>query len=282
MSYQYFGSTDTTNVRQAAIAQLVLAQMIESTRIAPTVTDYSFLAQKGNKSVSIPRGSDLTVGAKSEDTALNAQHFTYGADAIDLAQRGLIVDIDDIARVQSTFDIEMDLISRMAVAMSNDLDATIYAQLKLASTTTPTHVVKYTDTSNNDLEIKDIVNSAYLMNVQKIPSTDRYMLINPLQYSYLQNIDTFVEAHRLGSTDSIQNGFLGKIFGFNVILNTVGASDNYTLFYHKSACAYAIQDGVNFEEERYIKTFSNIKAANYIVGAKVMDSGKRVVRVEPT
>jgi N4-gp56 family major capsid protein len=282
MSNEFFGATDTTNIRQAAIAALVQKQLVESARLAPTVTDYSMLANPGEKSVSVPRGLNLSATSKSEDTATLGSHFTYGVDTIDLAQKYVRVNIDDIARIQSKPDIQLDLVSRMGVALADDLDSVIYAQLKLASSTSPTHIVKYEDTSNNDIEVKDIVEAQKLLNIQKVPQSDRYMLINPLQMSYVMNIDTFVEAHRLGSDQAIKEGVLGKLFGFYVVLNNVSSSDNYTLFYHKSACGFAIQDGVKFEQERNLDHLANVLVASYIVGSKVLDSGKRVVRKEPT
>ena len=282
MSNQYFGETDTANVRQATIAALVQEQLREASRLAPTVTDYSALATKGSQSVAIPRGSDLTVGAKSEDTLLNGQHFTYGADTIALAQRAALVNVDDIARIQSSFDIELDLISRMGVALADDLDTVIYTELRKANASPLSHIVKYTDTGNNDVEIKDITTASKLLTIQKVPFMDRYMLIGPTQMDYVMNISSFVEAHRLGSPEAIRNGVIGRLYGFNVVLSNVPETNNEILFYHKSAAAFAIQDGVKFEEDRDLRALSNVKAASYIVGAKILDNGYRVVRVEPT
>ncbi len=282
MSNNFFGATDTANIRQALIASLIQEQLKESSRLAPTVTDYSFLAVPGNKSVSIPRGSDLSVTAKSEDTATLGSHFTYGVDALELAQRYVRVNVDDIARIQSMPDIEADLASRMGVALADDLDTLIYTQLKLASASAPDHKIVYTDTANDDIEVKDIVEASKLLNKQKVPMAGRFMLINPTQLAYLMNIDTFVEAHRLGSNEAIRNGFVGRIMGYDVVLSNVGETDGVTIFYHKSAVAMAIQDGIKFEEDRSLDYLSNIKVASYIVGAKILDAGKRNVLIEKT
>jgi hypothetical protein len=282
MANQFFGATDTAAIRMDLIAALIQEQLKESSRLAPTVSDFSAYAIKGAKTVAIPRGLNLSVTAKSEDTATEGAHFTYAADEIALAQRYVRVNVDDIARIQSMPDVEADLAARMGVALADDLDSILYAQLKLASASTPTHIIKYTDTGNNDIEVKDITNAHKLLNIQKVPMDNRYMLVSPTQLSYLLNIDTFVEAHRLGSVEAIRNGFVGRIMGFDVVLSNVAESDNVTLFYHKSAVGMAIQDGVKFEEDRNLDYLANVKVASYILGAKVLDLGKRNIMVEPT
>ena len=43
-------------------------------------------------------------------------------------------------------------------------------------------------------------------------------IIGTVVLNDLQNIDTFVEADKLGSTEMIQRGFVGRLYGMNVIL----------------------------------------------------------------
>lgn len=283
MAHEYFGETDVANVQMTLIANLVQEQLVESVRLAPTVLDYSALAVPGLEAVNIPRGSDLSAAAKSEDTAINVSHFTYAADSLTLGQRYVAVDVDDIARVQSNIPIMQDLISRMGVALADDLDTLIYTQLKNCSSASPDHLVDYTDGTNNDIEVADITNARKLLNIQKVPQMDRFMLIPPTQENYLLNIDSFVEADKYGSREALMNGEIGRLFGFKVIMSNVAESDNYCVFYHKSHACYAIQEGVKFERDRVLTSLSDLNVASYIVGAKVLDigttGGKRGVRV---
>ena len=54
----------------------------------------------------------------------------------------------------------------------------------------------------------------YLEDADFVPTT---LLIGPEFANDLRNIDTFVEADKLGSTEMRMNGFIGKIFGMDVI-----------------------------------------------------------------
>ena len=44
----------------------------------------------------------------------------------------------------------------------------------------------------------------------------------------LRNIDTFVEANKVGNTDMLQRGFLGTIYGLNVIKFSTNAAPSAT------------------------------------------------------
>lgn len=280
MSYEYMGVTDTANIMQAAIASMIQDQLVEAQRLPATVMDLSSLAVPGVKSVAVPRGSNLTAAAKSEGTEFNAQHFTYAADNLLLSSHYVVpVDVEDIAQIQSAPAIMADLTSRIGVALADAIDASIYAQLKLCSSTAPDHIVAYLDTVNKDLEIQDIVNAHKLLGIQKVPRSDRYLLIGPSQEANLLKIDTFVEAHKYGSRESLLNGEIGRVYGFSVIVSNAAESDSSAIFYHKTHCAFASQMA-KFEKNRNPKNLSDILAGQVLYGAKVMGGGLRGVLVE--
>lgn len=279
-----FGETDVANIQNDLIAAQVQSHLVELTRLLPTVTDYSALATPGNQSVAIPSGSDLSAAVKAEGVDVTAGEFTYGADAISLAQYACAVEVEDIARVQSSIAIEQDLSGRMAVALADQIDTLIYTQLQAASASAPDHQKQYNDTTNEDLEVIDIVNANAAMNVQKIPRADRFMLVAPYQEANMLQIDSFVEADKYGSRESLLDGEIGRVFGFKVIVSNVEniTADKYSIFYHKSAIGWAFQEGVKVERDRNLLGLSNRLIASFMGGCKVLDSGKRQYRLEET
>lgn len=66
-----------------------------------------------------------------------------------------------------------------------------------------------------ELALSDIVEARRKVNQEDF-SADT-IVMNPKQVAELQLIDTFTEADKIGTTETIRNGFVGKIFGLNVI-----------------------------------------------------------------
>ena len=248
MAYEYFGVTDIANVSAELISSLVQEQLVEYLRLAPTVSDYSAMAMPGYKQIAIPRGSDLSAAAKGEGTEFEAQHFTYATDDLALDKHYVVpVDVEDIAQIQSRVPLMQDLVARMAVALADQIDSDIYDALKTCSTAAPDHVIQYNDAVNEDLELVDITECRKLLNIQKVPQMDRYLLICPSQEKNMLGISNFIKANEYGAREALLNGEIGRVFGFTVIMSNVCESDNYTLAYHKSHVAYAQQMGVKIE-----------------------------------
>ena len=82
--------------------------------------------------------------------------------------------------------------------------------------------------AGTEVAIADIVGMAKLVRDNDyIPDT---LVIHPEQLAELQQIDTFVEADKVGNRETFTNGMVGKIFGMKVITtSTVGASTAYLL-----------------------------------------------------
>lgn len=79
-------------------------------------------------------------------------------------------------------------------------------------------------TSGTEIDVVDIVNAI------RLPKTDDYypnvMLIHPTQEAELNQIDTFVEADKVGSRVTFEKGFCGRIYGLDVIVSS-SCTENY-------------------------------------------------------
>lgn len=286
MAYEYIGTTDVAAVGQALIASMVQEQLVEEMRLPPTIQDFSSLVEPGSKSIAIPNGSALSATAKAEGTEVVASHFTYGVNTLTLSSHYYVAqDIEDYAVWQSKIALVQDLVMRQGNALADQVDTLVYDQIKLCSSSGPDHLIDYTDGSNNDLQVDDFAAVAKLLAVQKVPNRDRFLLIPPTQLANLLKIDTFVEADKFGSRESLLNGFFGRLYGFDVILSNVAESDNYSIFYHKTAAGIAFQSPVKVEINRNPKNLSNIVISHFNCGCSYLDTGtsgtKRGVRVYP-
>lgn len=260
---------------------MVQDELQEAMRLPATMVDYSSLVEPGSVSVSIPRLAHGVALTKSEGTEVVSANLAMAADAISFTHKYVSYDVEDIAKLQSKVALMSALTGRIGVALADAIDTLCYDQIKLGSASAPDHLIDYTDGTNNDLQVEDFSAVVKLLEIQKVAKSERFLLIPPTQLANLLKIDTFVEADKFGSRESLLNGFFGRLFGFDVLVSNVAESDNYSIFYHKTHAAGAFQSPVKMEINRNPKNISDIMIGHVLFGAKVLDAGVRGVRVYP-
>ena len=80
----------------------------------------------------------------------------------------------------------------------------------------------------------------------------------------LRNVDTFVEANKVGNTEMLQRGFLGTIYGMNVIKASTNAGMTAT-----SSYIYDKNHAVMMAEKRPV-TIENFNLPTYDMSAAVV------------
>lgn len=268
------GNTDVDATRRALVASVVQETLKQKSLLLGTVTDYSQFAVKGAKSVDVPRRAQFAAADKVEDTDLTGQAMIFAADTISLAkQKAIYAEIEKIANVQSNVNVQAEVLKEMAAELALQIDKDIYTELKLASAAAPDHRVAF---AGSTLAQEDILGARKLLNIQSVPMDNRYLLITPTHEAEMLAIADFVRADAYGNASGLQNGELGRIYGFTVIMSNV-AQDLNCVAYHKSAVGFATQMMPTFE------TMSNLKGVKDefllwdLYGCKVLDSGKRQV-----
>jgi N4-gp56 family major capsid protein len=276
------GVTETSATGVDLVAAMVQKQLIAKAKLMFTVMDESSRATKGAKSVSFPRTGDLTPVAKTENTASESIALTYAADQLALDQHyQAYVRLEDIADAQSVLNVESDILERASAGMAKVMDTKIYTVLKAgASASAPDHIIDHYGSSGAITRTK-ILQARKLLDDQNVPDEDRFLVVNPAQEAELLDIDGFVDADKYGSTAAKLNGEIGRLFGFTVIKTTV-CEDNVSLYYHRSACAFARQIEPKWEQGRDLSRLANEYSLSALYGAKVLDSGKRNVTANAT
>lgn len=235
--------------------------------------DYSASVPAGSKSVYIPRRGQFTAADKVEDTDLTAQAFTFTQDQLSLSHKAILSEMELIADLQSAVNVEAEIIKESALELAKAMDDLLLVQLKLVSTSAPDHLLDYSNTPTDTLQVGDIVNARNLLNKQYIPMSDRFMVISPDQEAAVLQLANFIQAERYGSAQPIQNGEVGMIFGFKVIVHpSLSAAD--ALFYHKMHCAFAVQLAPSFEKMMNLPGVKNQYLLHTVAGAKVLQAGK--------
>ena len=100
------GKTEVTATIEARISAMIQAQLIESSKLIPTVMNMP--AEDGIDRISMPRTGNFTVDDKAENTAVTPQVLTYAVDTLLLDKYKVIqFFLEDNARVQAKPDMRM-------------------------------------------------------------------------------------------------------------------------------------------------------------------------------
>lgn len=273
------GITDAGSTRQALVSSIVQEVLAEKAQLLPLVTDYSASAVPGAASLGIPRRDLFAAAEVSEDASLTGQAMTFSVDTISFAHYAVRAEISDMARVQSSVDIPSEVVKEIGEAMARQADALILAQLKLASSSAPDHLINFTDSVNYDIELADVTGVKRLLRENgKVMMNDDQLfgLISPKQEEYLLNNGNIIDASKYGSDVVINSGKLAKIYGFNVVVSDL-LTDNEAIFFHKSAVGFAAQQSFKLEFDRDLTKLNDVYVGSGIMGAKVLQAGKRNV-----
>lgn len=268
-----FSATEAGTTRQDLVSAIVQETLKVKSVLIPTVLDYSAGVVPGAKSLYIPRRGQFTAADKVEDTDLTAQAFTFTQDQLTLSHKAIYSEAELIADLQSAVNVEAEIIKESAAELAKAMDDLIIAQLKLASTSAPDHLLDYSNSPTDTLQVADIANMRLLLNKQNVPMEDRILLVSPAQEYALLQIASFIQAERYGSAEAIMNGEIGRIFGFKVLVHN-SLADVDAIAYHKMACAFAVQLAPSFEKMMHLAGIKNQYLLHTVAGAKVLQAGK--------
>ena len=281
MADALMGVTETSAASHAEVSKLAQTFLIQQAKLAATITDYSSLAVPGAASIELPRSGGFSVGSKSENTKVDSQIVTWEADTISLDQHRVIQFVlEDKAAIQSNVATVKDAIMKATKALALDMDTKIIVELRLASSSAPDHLIKFTDTTNEDIELGDILAARKLLIDQNIDPRECFMGVGSDQEKFMLAIDNFISAEKYGSNEPILNGEIGRIYGMKVIVHT--GFNQEALFWHPSAVGFAIQQGTRFQTESALSDLGTRYSLDYIAGFEVLDGGVRQVQISET
>lgn len=273
------GVTETVATSVDVVAAILQSELIEKAVLLGTVTDYSAWVMKGANTVKIPRTGSFTVSNKAENTTTASAKLTFATDSIELSiHKHIVALIEDIAEEQSVLDIEADYMQRMASAMALSVDNDIAAALVKAANDR-----QLSGTSNLVLTLADINAARRDLNEADVPQGDRFLAIPAAQEEAMLNLDNFISADKYGAREPLQNGEIGRVYGFKVIVTNQFASDSEFVAYHRSHVGFARQIAPKFERQRAeLGKLGDEVSMSLLIGVKQLDSGTRAVYFDET
>lgn len=265
----------------AAISSFVQASLIEKPRLMGTVSDLSSLVGPGMKSLAVPRFGNLNVQKKQASTKLVAQKLTPTNDTILLVEHdAILVEVEDIAQLQSSVDMQQLYGVRIAEAMAKQTDKEIYMELLNASASSPDHRLAYA--SGSAISKGDFNKARRLFRESEVDIDDGslFAIVTPANEEAILNSADFVDVDKFGSeAERLKStGVVGRLFGFYIIPRAIALADKNVL-YHKSAMAIARQMGMQMRSQYDIYNQANLISGAQLYGQKIMQAGKASVLI---
>jgi N4-gp56 family major capsid protein len=153
-------------------------------------------------------------------------------------------------------------------------------------TTGATNIVPATDvsTATPGGAYAVVLKLKLLLDKQNVPQDGRFLLVSPDFYAVLLSDQRFIDAAQYGSTSPIQNGEVGRVLGFAVIVSNnipqgtagtaatppaMGEFSNFVVAGHSMATTFAEQIS-KVEAYRPESAFSDAIKGLHLYGAKVV------------
>ena len=234
-------------------------------QIANLVQDRSGLISAGGDTINIPFASAVDARAKAAST-----NITY--DSPEGAPVTLAIDkhyyvgvlIEDIAKVQASYDLKATFQTRMAEALARQIDTDLMALYSSAGTTVA---------GGAAVDDADMLAVVAAFDAANTPEGDRKGVIGHYTKGDLLGINKYTAYDQTGKTGAAvsggkDSGLVGSVYNIdlyhsgNVPTNTTGKN----LFFHKSAITKAVQQAPKFEMEYSVDALGWKTALHTIYG----------------
>lgn len=264
------GITETSATGESLILNLIQRKLVEQSALLPTIMNYTNFVTPGAKQVGVPKLTNWVPVDKVENTSAAYQLVTASTDDILLnVYKTIVAQLEDRARSQSIIDWDSIMLDSMAKDMAAAIESSIAGALVKA-----TNAIQLSGTSNLLATQADILEAKRILTAAKVPLSDRFLAVPPGQEKALLSIAGFVSATDYGSAQAIQQGVLGNLYGFKVVVSNSFASDTEFVAYHREHVGFAMGLEPKFEKQRAPLTdLADDYALSAIWGVKQMNSG---------
>lgn len=245
---------------------------------AKLVQDRSGLVSGGGDTVNIPFTAGVDARAKSASTGI-----TY--DSPEGAPITLAIDkhyyvgvlIEDIAKVQSNYDLKAAFQTRMAEALARQIDTDVLG-LYGSSTTTVSAGAAVDDA--------DIIAVVAALDLYNTPMDQRRGIVGHYTKGDLLGVNKYVAYDQTGKTGKAvdgSGGLIANVYGMDIYMsqNVPISTTGRNLFFHKNAINLAKQQAPKFEAE-YSVDYLGWKTALHTIYGVGVERANSMVQVTRT
>lgn len=227
------GNTQLDSQKMAMIAAAAQKSLAFAAKLAPLVTDLSYMVGKGMKSIEVPKLGEFTVTDRGTGAAADATVLTDSTDLMLLNKVphiNFIIDPQD--EIQSRLDVQMEYAIRAAAAQGRFVDTKIALELATVGTA-------YGSTG--------AISKAWVLAARNYIAGNNGNLdaaviaVNSGSEGDLLAIDDFVRYDSTGvAPGATITGVIGRLYGVPVVMSNALATNKYYMF-DKSGMAVAFQ-----------------------------------------
>lgn len=274
MADAVLGNTETVALRQELIAALVQRELIDAAVLAPGVMDVSQFAEPGAQSIEFPKAGSFTVQEKNEGEEAQAQAITYATDKLDLDKERVVQwIIPKRSMMQSRVNLVADTVARAARAHARKVDVDLRDAMIAGAASTVT--------LSGDFGREEITEMRKEIRNDLFPMDNLTLAIASDFEEDMLNVQDFINADRYGSTEPIQQGEIGRVFGVTVVVSTLltAAAGARALMWHRESTALGFQSQPDFDSDKDLPNLGTRYSLDQLYGLKVLQSGQGLVKV---
>lgn len=237
---------------------------------ANLVQDRSGLVADGGDVLRIPFTAGVDARVKAASTAITYDSPEGTAIALNIDQHYYVgVLIEDIAKIQSSYDLKSAFQERMAEALARQIDTDLLKLYSGAGTSV---------SGGAAIDDADILSVVAAFDASNTPMDERNGIVGPYTKNDLLGVNKYVAYDQTGKTGKAvdgSNGLVGSVYGMNLYMsqNVQVSTTGRNLFFHKRAINLAKQQAPKFEMEYSVDQIGYKTVLHTVYGIGVERSG---------
>lgn len=262
-------ANETTNLTNAVfIPELWVneIQMFAKSKLvaAPRVKRFDSQVKGKGDVIHVPKVAEISATAKSRGvdvvpSAATEAEFTLTVDKHFYAAK----DIEDLAKVQSAYDLRGTYTEALGYGISKKIDTDILELATGFSQTVGTGAVALTDAN--------LLTGIQYLDDADAPESDRSFIVKPSVKKDILGLDKFV-LYQNSNRERVNTGQIGEVYGVEVAISTnvtqTAGSPTTTdnLLMHKEALACAVQMAPRVQAEYELRGLSTLLVVDTLYG----------------
>lgn len=237
------------------------------------VQDRSGLVQSGGDIVRIPFTAIVNARAKSASTDITFDSPEGAPIALNIDKHYYVgVKIEDIAKVQSQYDLKAAFLTRMSEALARQIDTDLLALYSVAGTSV---------SGGAAVDDADVISVVTTLDLANTPMDLRRGVVGSYTKGDLLGVNKYTAYDQTGKTGkAVDNsgGLIANVYGMDVYFsqNVPTSTTGRNLFFHKNAINFAQQQAPKFEAQYMVKGLAWETALHTIYGVGVERSASVV------
>lgn len=233
---------------------------------AKLVKDLSGLAKGGGDLIRSPFTAAVNARAKSASTDLTFDSPEGAPVVLNIDKHYYVgVKIEDIASVQSNYDLKAAFLERMSEALARQIDTDLLGLYGSAGTSVSGGA------AIDDADILSVVTTFDLANT---PTDMRRGIVGPYTKADLSGVNKYTAYDQTGKTGLAvdkSGGLVANVYDMDIYMsqNVPTSSTGRNLFFHKNAISIAKQQAPKFVSQYMVRSLAYETALSAIYGVGI-------------